>query len=286
MVGGMISGNRRMGLIAASLIGATGILPVSAELPGLSEKEWLGHFVGFGNKRFQFGVTTQGKAAIRVTGKKGEPLNQRLAIAVDLLVEEILPDGKITVKQIMPETLESAQAATDKPKNIVFHGKVKGDASFEVFINEDGGAISLGGRLLDPGTLKKNPLRFSIRLKFPHAYPNEKANGDKKKAKAFEDKIKNDRLQLTWTDGKHVKQSTAGKVEAGAKEINGPGIAAAQIEFRSYEDKQFELVASAPSSMALSNARTGPLHEGFFLTWTSDPAKDPEGKARITIAVK
>lgn len=277
---------RRLGVIAAGLIGAAGILPVSAELPGLGEKEWLGHFVGFGNKRFQFGLTTQGKAAIRVTGKKGEPLNQRLAIAVDFLVEEILPDGKITVKQIMPETLQSAQAATDKPKNIVFHGKVKGDASFEVFVTEDGGAISLGGRLLDPGTLKKNPLRFSIRLKFPHAYPNAKADGNKQKAKAFEDKIKNDRVQLTWTDGKHVKQTTANKVEAGTKEINGPGIAAAQIEFSSYEEKKFELVASAPSSMALSNARTGPLREGFFLTWTADPAMDPEGKTRITIAVK
>ena len=118
-----------MGLIAASLIGATGILPVSAELPGLSEKEWLGHFVGFGNKRFQFGVTTQGKAAIRVTGKKGEPLNQRLAIAVDLLVEEILPDGKITVKQIMPETLESAQAATDNPPFELDYWRLNIDAS-------------------------------------------------------------------------------------------------------------------------------------------------------------
>ncbi len=278
--------NQKLGVLVAGLMGLAGISPVSAELPGLSEKAWLGYFIGFKNKKFQFGITAQGKTTIKVIGKKGEPVNQKLTIPVEFLVEEIRPDGKTTVKNVKPETLESAQPATDKPRQIVIHGKVTGDASFEVFVNEDRGVISLGGRLLDPGTLTKNPIRFSIRVKFPDAYPSRKAAADKKGERALKETTKDDRLQLTWTDGKRLKQPADTAVDASSKEINGPGIAAMEVGFSSYDEKKFEFTASENSSMRLSGTQAVPLYDGFTLTWMADPAKDPEGKARLSFAVK
>ncbi len=271
---------------AAGCLGLAGISPVSAQLPGLEEKEWLGYFVGFQNKKYQFTITSQGKAAIRVMGKKGEPLAQKLTIPVEFLVEEILPDGKASVRNLKPESLESAQPATNKPQLIVIRGKVTGEASFEAFVNEDRGVISLGGRLLEPGTLTKNPLRFSIRVKFPDAYPSAKAAGDKKEEKELKEKLKNDRLQLSWTDGTRVKPPTDKTVDAGSKEINGPGIAAMQVEFSAYDEKKCDFTASPGSTMTLSGSPAAPLHEGFTVTWKTDPAKDPEGKARLSFEVK
>ena len=270
----------------AGLLGLAGISPVCAELPGLSEKEWLGYFVGYQDKKFQFGITSQGRATIKVLGKGGVPLNQRLAIPLEFVVEEVMPDGKTMAKKVKPETLESAQPATTKPEKMVIRGKVTGDATFEVFVNEDRGVISLGGRLVDPGALTKNPLRFSLRVKFPDAYPSGKAAGDKDKEKALKDKMKNDRLQLTWSDGKRVKQATDKSIDAGSKEINGPGIVAMQVEFNSYDEKKLEFTASENSLIALSGGPAAPLHDGFTVTWMADPAKDPEGKARITFEVK
>ncbi len=261
-------------------------MTVSAELPGLPEMPWVGHFVGYQNKKLQFGITAQGKATLKLIGKKGDPLTKLLSISVEFLVEEIMPDGSSKVRELRPETLESAQAATERPQNLVFHGKVKGDAGFEVTVSEDRGIVSLGGRLLDSGTLKKNPLRFSIRLKIPDAYPYQKASGDKKVIKAFEEKTKSDRLQLTWTDGKRVKPPTDKPVDAGSKDFNGPGIAAAQIEFSSYQEKRLEISASPNSIITLSSARPAPLREGFFLTWVADPAKDPEARAHLSFEVR
>lgn len=276
----------RWALLAAGLMGATGISPLSAALPTMSQKEWLGYFVGVQNRTFQFGLTSEGKAAIRVMGKKGDPLSSNMTIPVEILVEETLPDGKTTERKIMPGTLESAQPATDKPKDVVIRGKVTGGASFEVFVSEERGGISLGGRMLDPGTLK-NPVRFAIALKFPNVYASaKKGGGDKKEVKAFEDKTKRDRLQLVWTDKTRVKPSLSEKTDANSKEINGPGITAAQLELSPYDGRGFEITASENSSMRLSNKQAGPLHEGFSLTWTADPAKDPEGKARLSIDVK
>jgi hypothetical protein len=38
--------------------------------------------------------------------------------------------------------------------------------------------------------------------------------------------------------------------------------------------------------ITLSNRQVGPLHDGFVLTWVSDPAKDPDGLARLSFDVK
>ncbi len=268
-----------------TLAGIIGVSLLRAELPALSDREWLGYFVGFETKNYRFGISSHGEATIKMLGKSGEPLAQKLTIPIQFLVEEVMPSGKVVAKSVIIESLESAQVATNKPKDIVIQGRVTGDAKFEVTVNEDRGVVSLGGRLLDPGTLK-NPLRFSLRLKFGEAYPSEKTVRDRREQKEFEDKTRGDSLQLTWTDGKRVKQATTKSIDAGSAEVNGPGIAAAQIEFSSYQGNKFLATASASASMKLSNSPAGALQDGFMLTWTADPAKDPQGKARLTIDVK
>src|SRR6478752_626943 len=101
--------NRAAGWFVAGVIAAAGVMPASAELPGLSGKEWPGHFVGFQNRKFQFGITAKGAGVLKVIGKKGEPVSKSLNIPVNFVVEEIKPDGTTTTRSILPESLESAQ---------------------------------------------------------------------------------------------------------------------------------------------------------------------------------
>lgn len=267
-------------------MGVSGIAPVSAQLPTLSEKEWLGYFVGVGTKTFRFGITSEGDTSIRILGRTGEPVAKRLTIVVTFQVEEILPDGKTVVHLIDPKTLETTQPATSKPVKTVFRGKVKGDAGFEVTVDETRGGISLGGRLLTPGTLTQNPLRFSIAVKIPSAYEGLKRGADKKEIKAFEEKTKSDRVQVTWADKKRPRLSTTESVDASSKEINGTGIVGADVEFSSYQEKKLGFAASTNSLMTLSNKQAGPLQDGFVITWVADSAKDPEGMARLNIEIR
>lgn len=265
---------------------AAGILPGRADLPSLQEKEWVGDFVAYQNKRFQFVVTIEGKGRIFVMSKKGEPLGRALAVGVEFVIQETMPDGKVVSKAINPSSLESAQPATAKLTDMQLHGKVTGGAGFEVSLHEDHGVISIGGKLLEPGHLK-NPLRFVIKVDIPNAYPHDKKkDAGKKEAKAFEQKTERDRLQLKWIDGKSRKQSLSDSVDAASKEINGPGIAAMSLEFSSYQEKRFEFIASADSSMTLTNSGIGALNEGFAIVWQADTTKDPDGKARLSFEVK
>ncbi len=258
--------------------------PVAARLPTLEKQPWMGYYAVFSNRHFRFGMSAHGKLILVPLDEQGEPVPKTLVVPVEITVEEILPTGKTIVKQLKPETLQAAQPATDKLARVVIRGKVTGDASFELTLEQNRGLISLGGRLLDPGSLS-NPLRFSIRLKFPAAYSKNKTF-DKKESKAFENKIAGDHLDLKWTDGKRKKQSFDNAVDATAKELNGPGIATAEIEISAYQGKKFLLGNSGNSRMTLSNNKSAPLHEGFAIHWWPDPAKDPEGAARLSLEVR
>jgi hypothetical protein len=276
----------KAGVFAVGLLGVAGVFPVSAQLPSLSDKDVLGYFVAADSKSFQFRIASDGKATIKVLDSKGDPVNNELTIPVIFTVEETLPGGKTISRKIIPESLESAQAATLKPKDITIKGKVTGDIGFEVFVSEDRGAIMLGGHLLNPAELK-NPTRFAIEVRIPNSMPKSKADeDDKKAAKELEEKIKDDKVQLVWTDGKKAKIAGDKAVEGSSKEVTGPGVTAASIEFATFKERKILVTAAPNSSMRLTNPATRPLVEGFSLFWSADPAKDAEGKARITIEVK
>jgi hypothetical protein len=272
------------GVLASLMISASGIQWASAQLPSLNEQPWLGYFTAFESKKYHFGVMSVGKAMLTPMGDKGTAVSHALAIPIQIGIEEVLPDGKVTMKEIKPETLSSAEAASDKLVKTVIKGKVTGDAAFEATIEQDRGVISLGGRVVDPGTLK-NPLRFAIRVRFPEAYKYNNPK-DKKEEKAFEKKIEDDRIDMKWTDGKRKKQELNVAMEAASKDLNGPGIAAAEIEISAYKGKKFLFIASENSAMTLWNSKVAPLHEGFTINWRPDPEKDKEGKARLSFEVK
>lgn len=264
----------------------TGIIisSVTAELPTFNDGKLIGYFQGVENKHVRFGVAADGAIKFKLIGKKGDPIGERLTIDALILIEEGTLNGTTVAKKLIPESLESAQPKSEKPKDVIIRGKVTGDAEFELVVNEDRGVIQLGGRLLNPGKLK-NP-RFAILLRFPNSYPEDQSAGDRKKEKAFEAKTKDDRVQLTLLDGKKVKPSSSDAVDASAAEFNGTGIAKAQIQFSSYQDNRIELEATANSSFRMENTRPRPLWEGFSLKWTADLAKDPDGKSRLCFEAK
>lgn len=263
-----------------------GIWPIHAELPTMNDKKWIGYFIGSENKDFRFQIDSKGKTRILVFSEKETLLKKSLSVSIEFHIDEIMPDGKFTPRSIIVKSLESDQMATFKPKDIVISGKVIGDATFQIFITENNGSISLGGRILEAGTLIKNPLRFSIKVKFPSAYSPNKAVAEKDKLEQFKKAISQDRLQLILNDGKMIRRNTSHVVDASSKEISGSGISSAKLEYHAYEGKKFWLVASPNSLMMLTSIPNKPLYAGLVFTWTANLAQDPEEKSRLTIDIK
>jgi len=365
-------------LAIAGLLAVSGTSPLWADLPNLKEKNWIGSFIAYEGKTYQYSVLVNGKGEINVIGRKGTPLNSRISMGIELGVGEQFPDGRLGFRALEAESLESANEPTMELKNIIIKGKVQGGAAFEAYISEEHGAISIGGKLLDPGAVaSSNPLKFAVRVKVPDVYPwdtggdpakgeapgnnrdkdkdkegpsgdkpekadrggranrdkdDESSGRDKEKdreeksgkddkedskrggggssrnnrdkdkddkpafinandPKSLAEKMKEDRVQFVWTDGKRSKPATSTVLnDEKLKEINGPGIMAAELFFSPYQDKKFILAASGSSTMTLTPASYSsagaPLFRGCYLSWTADPAKDPESKARLKVDVK
>jgi hypothetical protein len=257
----------------------------SADLPTLDEQPWIGYYAVFTNKRFNFSVTPQGKIELAPMNKKGSPVGKRLSINIDAGIEETLPDGKVVMKQIQAASLKSEQAATENLEKSSIRGQTTGGAEFELNLEQARGIIFIGGRILDPGTLTKNPIRFAVRVRIPNGYPDGIDATDKSN-KALLKKIKDDALTLKWIDGNRVKQDLKVTIDAASEELNGPGIASAEVEISSYHGNRFIFTAAPHSAIALRNPEPAPLHQGFTIIWAADPAKDPEGKARLAIDAK
>lgn len=277
------SKNHSAFLACAILAGFTAGTNSRAELPMIEEQPWIGYYAAFANKNYDFGVTSQGNIEIRPMRNKTTPVGKKLCIKVDAGIEEILPDGSRVMKKINVDTLESEQGATDKLEKTSIRGKVTGDAEFELNLEQSRGIIFIGGRVMDPGKLTKNPVRFAVRVSIPNAYPDEE---DSKTGKSFLKKIKDDLLEVKWTDGKRAKQDFEKAVDATSKELNGPGISSAEITIGCYNGKRLMFTASPNSAITLRNPQTRPLHEGFVIQWTADTTKDPDGKARLAMEVK
>ncbi len=276
----------KVSVCAVGLLGLAGVFPVSAQLPSLTDKDHLGYFVVADRRTLQFRIESNGRAVINVLDSKGVPINKDYAIPVTFNVEETTPDGKTVSRKFIPDSLQSEQEATTKPKDLTIKGKVTGDIEFEASVTEDRGAFILGGRLLNPAGLK-NPTRFTIEVGIPKALPKPKKDEDEKKAaKELEERIKDDKVQLLWTDGKKARITSDQQVEGSSKEVTGPGIATASIEFAAFGERKITVTASPNSSMQLSNKAKQSLSEGFTLSWSADPAKDPNGKARVAFEVR
>lgn len=93
-------------------------------------------------------------------------------------------------------------------------------------------------------------------------------------------------MRLKWTDGKSKKQALDRPVDAKAEEINGPGIAAAELDVSVFGNRKFKFEATPNSSMAMGNTQKAPLYEGFLIRWSADTAKDPSNKARLNFTFK
>lgn len=255
-------------------------LPLSAgQLPLLSKQPWLGKYVGYEHRRFEFSIDSSGEAVLLPTGDKGKPMGQSTAIRFKPLIEEILPDGRKVERVAAKSGWEAVTPAAADPEKVVYRGTVAGGARFEVTFELDGAEVRGGGKVIEKGDLT-NPHVFVLRILFPDVYYFEKDH-EKKSQKA-----KKDRVNLLWTDGKKLKLDLVTPLDAESDKFNGPGIAQARVDLEGYKGNRFDLEAGAHARFQIWNKAAGELLDGFAFGWNTDTGKDPDGKGRFVFKVR
>lgn len=264
---------------------------LSAQLPAL-EQPWLGYFVVADEGKYRFQMASTGESGVLVLNKGGDPI-EAYPITLQFLAIESLPDGSVRDLPMKLDTMESTDPPTSKLKKTVFRGKLTeqatGQPTLEVTIENSGGSILAGVRITDKGAFDKNPLQPVIRVVFPGFYAPEQATmleWDKKQIKDFDKLIGKDSVRTKQLDGKTVKLACVDKMELTPAQINAARSSLIEVEIGAYQNRKIEFIAAPNSSLTLGNAGATPLHAGFWLQWSVDAAKDPDGNAKLAIRIK
>ena len=239
---------------------------------------WLGCYIGYEHRSFNFSVEGSGAAKLRPMGDRKKLISDKYSIKLQPLIEEVLPDGRVFRKLPLDNGWESTAPASDDVETVTYQGTVKGDARFEVTLEFSGDEIRAGGKVIDKGSLK-NP-RFVVEVKIPNVYYYDR---DEEKR---DDKAKKDRINFLMTDGKKLKLDVLTPLDAEAKEYNDPGIAEARIDLAGFKGHRFDLAAGDNAYFRLWNRGEAELFRGFTFAWTPDAEKDPDGKGRMLLKVR
>ena len=255
------------------------ILPALAQLPALQEKPWLGHFVGYERRDFTCGIKEDGKMVLEAKNAKGSVLGFQKSLTISAEIVETV-SGKQIVKQVIPESLTSADKPTEDPQKITFRGKVTGDAEFEMVAEFDGDNVFVGGRMLNAGTLT-NPLHFQIRVRFGDIYRNVVEE-------KLEDDAKKDRIEFVRLDKKKGKCGVLESIDLAAADITGAGLSAVSVELSCYDERKFEYLLQGDGQLLLENPRgiASLPKDGFSILWRGDTQKDKDGKGRLHMKIK
>ncbi|MCU0776786.1 MAG: hypothetical protein MUF86_03875 [Akkermansiaceae bacterium] len=278
--------------ISLLLAAAACITTARAKLPSLDNRVWLGYFAAYEGRDYLFGISAEGEIRIQPLATKGSGSSDKsigtTSMTIQIGVEEDAPNARPSVRTIRVESLESADEPTDKLEKTVIRGKVTGDATFELTIERNRNDITISNRLIDAGSLTKNPIRPVVAFNLPLLYRYDDAEGPSKAQLKLRAK---DTLELKWTDGTRKKFSLMEEKDATTADFNGPGISMLEIEAGGLmRDRKLTLAAAeGVSVLRAGNSTPQMLSRGMRFTAMPEPAKPggkPNDTARMIISLR
>lgn len=269
----------RLPLIFLSLF----TLKVSAELPIISDvTKWLGYFVAWEEKYYDYGFGDDGKAKMHIVKGKEQVGHTDFNIAVKIQ-EEI--KGKWVSRNFLDEggLTSDAKSGIDPrgPVKVLF--TVTGDTKVEVIQ-----AMSRGRIMIKPTIVEKkteNPVRVIVEVRLPDLYKikeeltakelKKKIGSDTFVAKRAKDgkrvKVK---LYETETDLLSEKLLAEGATELELNNKGKMGSKSFSAEQGGDEVGKFEIIPGKE------------IYVGMKFNWVPDPAKLGEKDCYVSFAIK
>jgi len=262
------------------------VLPAFGELPFIESGEWRGYYAVHEAQRYDFIYKHDGEMLLIPKKRDKEGVAVANRIKLEYGIEEMRPDGTTVFKQTRSGSLEAEHGATDKIDRIVVRGTTTGDAVYELVIEESRDVVSVGGRVVEVGSLTEHPLRFMVRVTLPNVYRRVEVH-DRDDERDFDKRTRRDYLEVVRIDHSKVSLTNDDTAVMDGAQLTGSGVEEIEMRLSYYEGRRFFFAASRNSGIAIANARSpGPWYEGMLLHWTTDPSKDRDGSGRLNFWIK
>lgn len=255
-------------LVLAAILACTSTSP--AQLPSIDKKPWDNYFLALKNRKFQFGITTEGDAVFHPLTKRGEIISASNPIIFKVEILESKSNGKFTSKKIDASSLKSDQAAALNPDDpITYSGSVTGNASFQVTITPARDGFSITGKITDKGKLTA-PLNVAISIGL-RPYVRD-ATRTESENKSFEQRIKRDRFEAVIGSGNKKNYDFADNANF---HVEMPeGVESLSVRSAGFDFTEFT-VSSAGGARLMFEDRNQVVAEGIDFQWVIPADADP-----------
>lgn len=252
-----------------------------AELPQMSDKtEWLGYFVGWEDKKFDFGIGADGEVALMVK-KSGKRVSHR-DISIRYVIEEEIK-GKWVRRQFTKDGLSSEQEkGIDPKKPVVVSSTVTGDTKVEWTHVLSRGTVSVLPKLIEKKT--ENKIRVGMEFSLPRLHRfDEKPDKKELKSKAGDDHLRGIRLK----DGKKIRIKFDDlEDDVSSEEFLQDGASEVEVKSKGISDLKF-IVENGDEKMGRIDIVTkGPLYNSFKVLWMADMEKLGDKKNFVSFSLE
>lgn len=248
-----------------------GSLSLQAQLDSLPENPWLGHFVGWENRKCDITLGADGKLLFMLK-KSGERSLSR-QIKVSYFVEEKI-DGKWISRKFKRQNLSSESAPVLNPSEpIAFQAMVNGETKVEFTQLMSNDFLMIKAKLIEKKT--DNPIRLGLTLNFPRSTKKI----DEKDKREIRKLFRSDQIQaIRKNDGKKVKANYHEDVDFSGENYLQEG--ASQIQIKSdYLGGEFTAKIGNDKNGVLQLTSPEKLYNGNFkITWHPEMSQlgDPD----------
>lgn len=267
-------------LLSASLAVTSSVF--SASLPVLPDKPWVGFWIGYEERDFDFGVGGKGEGELflKERGREGmERISLFRSLKFHYIVEEEI-GGKWQRRTLEEDLFETGQAASAEVEKFDFVAAYKGGTKIRVSHFLDGKEIRIGTVLVS--TESKNPIRVGVEVVFPDLYRLQEDISDRDLKK----KMKGDEVRALRLDGRKLKFALYEEVSLADDAVLGKGASEFSLESQNLAKKTINLSLGAPKTGKILFEQKKPLHTGFSAIWYPEKAANASEPSVLVIEVK
>jgi len=242
------------------------VFAAEPQLPQMSDKtEWLGYFVGWEEKDFDFGVGADGEVLMhpKKSGKRGS----HKEFSIRYLLQEEIKGMWVTRNLLEEKGLESAdEKGLDPKKPITINTTFTGGTKIE-WVH----VLSRGNMVLKPKVLEKtteNAIRVGLSVNLPSLYRFDEVPEDRELKK----KVGGDTLEgIRLKDGKKIRiKFHENDKDVASEEFLKDGASAIEVKSESFYGSTFVMAQSNEKMGRIDVETKGPLYNSFKVIWLAN----------------
>lgn len=262
---------------------AFGSFLLADALPFLSEKPWLGCWIGYEEKEFDYSITAKdfyGTVSLKEKTKDGwKRISEQRVIKLNYLVEEER-GGKWQRRSIEPDSFETTQGASDEAESFEVVATYKGGTKLKVSHEIDGKEVMISVAIVE--TESSNPIRAAVDVIIPDLYKLKEGMEERELKK----KLKGDEVRLKTVAGKKVKFDLYEEINLATEKGLEEGVLEFSLECKNFAEKLIILSSEVEKTGKIFFRQKGVMNEGFTATWYPEEIEEGKPTPKLVFRVK